>query len=108
MNQTLSMNYALQNEHAQHLGFLLMVADEAEPNHGACLIRAMPESQEMEHHPMVKALQLLQEMGELRWAFDTHKTILTQADKTEVALIQNEHLRLGQYSYQLIDMMGFI
>ena len=108
MNQTRAMNYALQNEQAEHLGFLLMVAEDTEPDFGACLIRALPESAEMENHPTVRALQVLQEMGELRWVFDPNKTTILQTDETEVALIQGEYLRIGQYSYQLIDIMGVI
>lgn len=109
MNQNLTMNYALQNQAGQHLGFLLMVADEKQPNFGVGLIRAMPSSNELEKQQMVQALVQLQQIGELHWAFDGSKTVLTQAEnKTGIAWIQGEYLYFGEFSYQMVDIMGIV
>lgn len=102
------MNFSIQNDQGEQLGFLLMIADEDIPQTGACLIRFMAQTEALEQNPQAQLLKQLQSLGELIWRFNGQKTILSTMDEQLVAHIKEQILIIQDHSFLLIDLTGNI
>ncbi|MBP6563378.1 MAG: hypothetical protein KA214_07905 [Neisseriaceae bacterium] len=104
------MNYALQTPKGQHLGFLVMAADDDDATTGLCLFRAQSSSPEDSHLAEYQTLVETAARSSLYWRFSPGQAradILT-TDDVCIGHLKDEWLFLGSHQYQLVDLVGIL
>lgn len=102
------MNFVIQNNQGEQLGFLLMVADDNAPQTGACLIKLMTQTEALSLTTQAKLLEKLQSFGELIWQFDGQKTLLSCFDDPFLGYIKEQSLIIQDTHFILVDLTGNI
>jgi hypothetical protein len=84
------MNFAIQNEAKEHLGFLLTAGG---PESGSCIIRSLPSDPRNFETAESNHLHSLQVAGEHRWRREVDgRMFIEDAAGNEIAVINDNNL----------------
>ena len=102
------MNFSLQDQNGQQMGFLVMLADEDSPTQGQGLVKLMPDQENMIHSSAAVLLKNLEQQGTLNWQFDGQKTLLTNDNNLTVGIIREHLLTVEGTIFIMTDLTGVI
>lgn len=104
------MNYALQTLKGQHLGFLVMAADDGDASAGQCLFRAQSSDPADMVLAEYQTLADIAALSPLYWRFQPGQAQaqIFSAEDELLGHIKDEWLFLNGRQYQLVDLVGIL
>ncbi len=102
------MNFSLQDENGQQIGFLVMLPDDDLPTQGQCLVKLMLAQENMAQTTPAIILKNLAQLGTLRWQFDGQKTLLMDANNEIIGMIREHLLNINSTTFIMTDLTGIV
>lgn len=104
--------YSIENEDAQHLGFLVVMGHDPEANAQHCesgFFALKAQADEAVQHTYQAAWRVLQQRSKqegLCWQKQADYLLLSDAEGTVIGRLQHQYLRLDNQQYLLSDLTG--
>ena len=103
------MHYTVNTLSGEHLGFLVMVADDDDhPDSGLCMVKVQTVNETAARLPETMALADLAQHQALTWQVADRQVWLCDADQIRQGCLKDGYLHLGRIVLQLNDLTGMI